>query len=106
MGFDRYIEIGHVDAAKADSWGAVDPAAAGVFVVDEPTWAMVTADGGGENKQGAAIVSSNTVVFSIRYVPGITEDKVIRYNDRLYNIVYIGEEGRNKLLHLKAEVKR
>ena len=46
MGFDRFIEIGHVDAAKADGWGAVDPAAAGVFVVDEPTWAMVTADGG------------------------------------------------------------
>ena len=51
-------------------------------------------------------MSSNTVVFSIRYVPGVTEDKVIRYNDKLYNIVYIGEEGRNKLLHLKAEVKR
>ena len=89
MGFDRFIEIGHVDAAKADGWGAVDPAADGAFVVDEPTWAMVTADGGGENKQGAAIVSSNTVVFSIRYVPGVTEDKIIRYNDKLYNIVVL-----------------
>ena len=105
MSYDRYIEIGRVAAVK-DGWGATDKDAAGNFVLHEATWAELTAEGGTENKQAAAIVSVNTVVFTIRFIPGVKEDMVVRYDGEVYNIVHIAPEGRDKRLHIKAEIKR
>lgn len=65
-------------------------------------YAQRTENGGRENLYAGCIVHENEAVYTIRWLPDLRPDMVVRDEGYLRKIISIHEEGRCWRLHLKC----
>ena len=98
MNFDSKIQfINQTTTKNAHGEDAVQ------FTGGAYAWANVNYKGGLEGFMARQTVASGNIVFKIRYMAGIKETMFISYNNKLYNIRHIAENGRLNILEISAE---
>ena len=68
------------------------------------TWAKVTDSNAGssERYESDQLTAVRTTTFNIRYIAGVKEKMRILYDDRFYDIEFIGRPDRNRSLELRC----
>ncbi len=99
MVFDKKILIYNYTLSK-NTYGETE----GALVLHTWTFAKVNYKGGREGFYARQVVATGNVVFKMRYIPGITEKMFIEYNEKMYNIRHIAEDGRKRFLEITAEM--
>lgn len=68
-------------------------------------WAALDYGSGDEDYEADQITASNSIMFKIRYAPGLNEKMRISYSSEVYDILHIAEVDRQRYLILKAKKK-
>jgi SPP1 family predicted phage head-tail adaptor len=68
-------------------------------------WAKVddkSGFGSSERYEADQLTAIRETVFTIRYISGLSEKMRVFYNDRIYDVVYIGQPDRDRFIELKT----
>ncbi len=68
-------------------------------------WAEIESLQGAERWQAQEVMAEAPVRFRLRWLPGLTVEDRIRYEDRLYDIHSINEIGRRRGLEVLAKAR-
>lgn len=68
-------------------------------------WANLSFGTGAEKQEGKQVVGDQVNIFTVRYKPSLSQDQVIEYEGRYYDIEGVKEIGRRKYIALTARQK-
>lgn len=94
-GFDRPITIQDV-AEVRDSYGGITE----TWTDSAYTWGHIVQNWGGERFNEEQRQGTNTIMFMIRWVAGLSAKHRLIYDDRIYNIMAVTEMGRHDVLQV------
>lgn len=95
---DRQITIQFWTRVQ-DEYGQMDETWSTVY---SKVWAALIADQGAERFVSSERQADRYVVFNIRWIPGLTAQHRILYEDRIYEVTEIVERGRRDALDIRA----
>ncbi len=98
MNMDRHIEVYRRDSIRNEYNEKVE-----TLVFHASLYANVNYRGGREGFYARQVVATGDVTFTVRYLPGLNETMVIKFDGKMHEITYIEPIGRRHWLALHTK---